>query len=188
MGDIRTVVPAAKLIFGLLVTSEEVRSKCLQRLLAGFGPLDHQSRVEPFAFTDYYCDEMGQTIYRQYLSAERLVDMGRLPTLKHKTNEIEIELARLDETGRRCRQANIDPGYVTQSKLILATTKDYAHRVYLASGIFGEATLFYRRPNGFQPYPWSYPDYARHEVCEFFNEVRKTYRKQLQDTESTAGA
>lgn len=187
MSEIRTVIPQVKLIFGLLVTSESVRSQCLERLIADFGPLDRQSSVEPFTFTDYYCDEMGRTIHRQYLSAERLVDMGDLPAIKNKTNKIEIEMARVDETGQRRRQANIDPGYVTQSKMVLATTKDYVHRVYLADGIFAEVTLFYRRPNGFQPYPWTYPDYARPEVCQFFDDVRKIYRRQLHDTEPTAG-
>jgi len=179
MGEIRTILSPAKLVFGLLVTSDSVRSQCLDRLTAEFGPFDHLSPVEPFTFTDYYCDEMGQTIYRQYLSAEGLVDIGDLPGLKHRTNKIEIELAQIDERGRRCRQANIDPGYLTQSKLILASTKDYVHRIYVGDGIFAEVTLFYRRPDGFQPYPWTYPDYARAEVRGFFGKVRETYRRQL---------
>ena len=183
MGDIRTIIPPAKLIFGILVTSEQVRLECIDRLVAEFGRLDHQSRVEPFTFTDYYCDEMGDTIYRQYLSAERLIDMGELPAVKHRTNQLEVEMAKVDGIGRRRRQANIDPGYVTQSKLVLATTKDYSHRIYVADGIFAEVTLCYRRPDGFQAFPWSYPDYARQEVYSFFNAVRDTYRRQLRDTD-----
>jgi len=179
MGEIRKVLPPAKLVFGLLVTNEAVRGQCLDRLTAEFGPLDRQSPVEPFTFTDYYCDEMGPVIYRQYLSAERLIDMGELVALKHRANQIEIELAQVDEQGRRCRQANIDPGYVTQSKLVLASTKDYMHRIYLADGMFAEVTLFYRRAEGFQPYPWTYPDYARPGIRKFFDEVREIYRQQL---------
>jgi len=187
MGEIGKIVPPGKLIFGILVTSESVRSQCLDRLTAAFGPLDHQSHVELFTFTDYYCDEMGQTIYRQYLSAQRLVNLDDLPALKHRTNEIELDLARMDEQGRRCRQANVDPGYLTQSKVVLASTKDYGHRIYIAEGIFAEVTLYYRRPNGFQPYPWTYPDYARPEVCEFFNKVRETYRRQSQGLDLPKG-
>lgn len=183
MGEIRTLIPLAKLVFGLLVASEPVRHQCLERLSAEFGPLDHQSLSEPFTFTDYYCDEMGETIYRQYLSAERLVDIANLPSLKRRTNELEIEMARLDQRGRRCRQVNIDPGYLTHSKLVLATTKDFTHRVYVADGIFAEVTLYYQRPDGFRPFPWTYPDYARAGVCDFFNKVRDTYRRQLRVTD-----
>jgi len=187
MGEIRNVIPPAKLVFGLLVTSEPLRQTCLEQLMAEFGPLDHQSPVEPFTFTDYYFDEMGQVIFRQYLSAERLVDMATLPELKLRTNQMEVAMALVDERGRRRRQVNIDPGYITQSKLVLATTKDYTHRIYVADGIFAEVTLHYQRPHGFRPFPWSYPDYARREVCEFFNKVRETYRQQLRGKDITLG-
>ena len=178
MGEIRTILPPVKLVFGLLVVTEPVRQRCLSRLIELFGPLDHQTPVEPFTFTDYYCDEMGPTIFRQYLSAQNLISISDLPAIKHKTNDLEIEMARLED-GKRRRQANIDPGYVCQSKLVLATTKDYTHRIYVADGIFAEVTLQYQRPDGFRPFPWSYPDYARPEVCAFFNKVRETYRRQL---------
>jgi len=178
--EIRNVIPPAKLVFGILVTSETIRRRCIERIVAEFGPIDHKSRVEPFTFTNYYCDEMGQDIFRQYLSCERLIDMSELPAIKHRTNEMEIEMAVLDDHGRRRRQANIDPGYVTQSKFVLATTKDYMHRVYMADGIFAEATLHYQRPDGFRPFPWTYPDYARTEICEFFGKVRASYRRQIQ--------
>jgi hypothetical protein len=184
VGDIRTVIPPAKLVFGILVKSEESRRDCFDRLTAEFGRFDHHSRVEPFTFTDYYFDEMGESLYRQYLSAEKLIDMGELPAIKHRTNQIEVEMAQVDDAARRRRLANIDPGYLTQSKLVLATTKDYSHRIYVADGIFAEVTLCYRRPDGFQAFPWSYPDYARPAVCSFFNTVRDTYRRQLRATDS----
>lgn len=179
MGEIRTAIPPAKLVFGLLVVSEPLRVQCLERLRTEFGLVDHQTPVEPFKFTDYYFDEMGETLFRQYLSCEQLVDMDELPAIKHRTNEMEIEMARMDDLGRRRRQVNIDPGYVNQSKLVLASTKDYTHRIYMGEGIFAEVTLFYQRPDGFKPFPWSYPDYARSEVCGFFNTARDTYRHQL---------
>lgn len=179
MGEIRRIVPPAKMIMGLLVTDEKVRRDCLERITQVFGPIDLQSRVEPFGLTKYYCDEMGESIFRQYISIDRLIQMHELPAIKHRTNELELELAREDEKGRRNRQANIDPGYVCNAKLVLATTKDFSHRIYMADGIFAEVTLYYMRPEGFRPYPWSYPDYAREEVCQFFNRVRDIYRRQI---------
>jgi len=179
MGEIRKVIPPAKLIFGLLAADEPSRLECLERLAREFGPLDHQSPVEPFDFTDYYREEMGEGILRQYLGCARLIDMAEIVALKHRTNLIEMEMARTDEQGRKRRRVNIDPGYITHSKLVLATTKDYRHRIYLGRGIFAEVTLYYRRGEGFRPFPWTYPDYSRPEVCNFFNEVRKTYGAQL---------
>ncbi len=184
MGEIRTIIPQAKLVFGILACNDAIRQQCLERLAAEFGPIDHQSVVEPFTFTDYYNDEMGDSLYRQYLSSERLITVADLPALKHRTNELEVEMSRLD-AGRRRRQVNIDPGYLTQAKLVLATTKDYTHRLYIGDGIFAEVTLCYQRPAGFQPFPWSYPDYARSEVCEFFNKVRDTFRNQIHSTHFT---
>lgn len=182
MGDIRTVLPPAKLVFGLLVSSDEVRQQCLARLTHEFGQIDHESRVEPFAFTNYYNDEMGESILRQYVSSSRLIEMADLTQVKHLTNQIEVEMARVEETGQRHRQVNIDPGYLNHAKMVLATTKDYNHRIYVADGIFEEATLYYQRPDGFRPFPWTYPDYARPEICEFFNKVRDTYRRQIRAT------
>jgi hypothetical protein len=179
MGEIRTVTPPAKLIFGILANSEPNRVECLQRLTKEFGALDHQSRVEPFTFTDYYFDEMGEILYRQYISSERLIELDDLPQIKHRTNQIEVEMMQAIEGGKQRRQVNIDPGYLTQAKLVLATTKDYNHRVYVSDGIFAEVTLHFRRPEGFQPFPWTYPDYTRPEVCQFFNKVRDTYRQQI---------
>ncbi len=184
MGEIRSLIPQAKLIFGILACNEPIRLQCLDRIAAEFGRIDHQSPTEPFTFTDYYNDEMGDTLYRQYLSVEPLITVADLPALKHRTNDLEVEMARI-ESGRRRRQVNIDPGYLTQAKLVLATTKDYTHRLYIGDGIFAEVTLCYQRPEGFQPFPWSYPDYARREVCEFFNKVRDTFRNQIHSTQFT---
>ena len=181
MGEIRKALPPAKLIFGLLAADEAVRRECLERLAAEFGPIDLETPLEPFLFTRYYCEEMGEAILRQYLSIGPLIDMGELPRIKHRTNALEEELALTDESGRKRRRVNIDPGYVAAAKMVLATTKDYAHRIYVADGIFAEVTLHYQRQGGFAPYPWTYRDYARPEVCAFFNAVRETYLGQLRE-------
>ncbi len=71
------------------------------------------------------------------------------------------------------RRVNLDPGYLIASKLVLATTKDFAHRIYLGQGIYGEVTLNYRRGQGWQPHPWTYADYRSPLALEFFALVRK---------------
>jgi hypothetical protein len=70
------------------------------------------------------------------------------------------------------RPLNLDPGYITLAKLVLASTKDHAHRIYLSQGIYAEITLNYRA-GSWQPLPWTYPDYRRSDFQEFFTNCRE---------------
>ena len=76
------------------------------------------------------------------------------------------------------RRVNLDPGYVDQAKLVLATTKDRQHRLYLGRGIYGEVTLRFTGGR-FEPWEWTYPDYRTPEYRVFFETVRRRYRQQL---------
>jgi hypothetical protein len=96
-----------------------------------------------------------------------------LAAIKRQTNDLEAGSSVEDR-----RQVNIDPGYVSLSKLVLATTKNHAHRIYLSDGIYAEVTLHYR-DGAFRGYPWTYPDYASSEYCALFQKVRDLYRRQL---------
>jgi hypothetical protein len=72
----------------------------------------------------------------------------------------------------------LDPGYVTLAKMVLATTKDFAHRLYLGDGIYAESTLRFRKKQ-FEPWEWTYPDYRTDEYREFFGRVRECYKDKL---------
>ena len=102
-----------------------------------------------------------------------LVDPARLPAIKLETNALEREMS---EDG--ARRVNIDPGYVSLGKLVLASTKDHAHRLYLGQGIYGEVTLAFQQGR-FRPWPWTYPDYAREDYCALFDQIRARYKAQL---------
>jgi len=117
-------------------------------------------------------------IKRKFISFEKLIDPGELGKIKIWTNEVEeIFSNRSDQ--ERPRPINIDPGYVGLSKLVLATTKNYSHRVYLGSGIYGEVTLQYK-DGEYKPQPWTYPDYKSEEYLAFFARVREKYCRQLE--------
>jgi len=120
-------------------------------------------------FTGYYQNEMGENLQKQFLVFEKLIDPEELPGLKRLTNEFEQQYAR---EGKRL--INIDPGYVCESKLILATTKNYSHRIYLGKGIYGDVHLCYQK-HSFQIQPWTYPDYRQEVVIKFFNQIREQY-------------
>jgi hypothetical protein len=93
--------------------------------------------------------------------------------IKIKTNEIEEKLK-----GGENRTVNVDPGYIALSKLALATTKDYVHRIYVGKGMYAEVTLYFK-DGTFQSFPWTYPDYKTPEIISIFNHIRGIYRQQI---------
>ncbi len=144
-----------------------------QTELAGrFGPIDAVGEVLPFDFTDYYEAEMGPNLMRKFVAFERLINPKELVSAKLFTNDLEETIT--ERFGGRARTVNLDPGYISLSKLVLASTKDYSHRVYLGDGIFAEVTLHYARGR-FNPWPWTYPDYKSEAYSRFFETIRKQY-------------
>lgn len=168
MGTIREDIEPARLFFGLLARDEGLMQQACLQIDREYSPITVQSAILPFDFTRYYEREMGSGLLRQWVAVEKPIGPGELVEIKHRTNA--IELLYLDAGGR---SINIDPGYVTADKVVLATTKNYSHRLYLGRGIYGEATLKYRHGSGFEPWPWTYPDYRGAEAQAFFNLVRQ---------------
>jgi hypothetical protein len=169
-----TATPPApvKLIAGLLAASDELLNAARRVLTEQFGAIDAASDVSAWRLTAYYRDEMGDAIRRQFLTFERLIAADALAALKQLTNRMEL--------GWRTaagRPVNIDPGYVATDKLVLASTKDAAHRIYLGHGIYAEVTLHFNN-GSFRPYPHSYRDYAAADAIAFFNHARARYLAQ----------
>ena len=172
MGSAREPQPV-KLIASLLTGDPGLLAGVKEALSAAFGPIDCESELLPFDHTDYYAPEFGPGLERQIVTFANLVDPGDLPAIKHKTNEIEQSIV-LDGS----RRVNIDPGYVSLGKMVLATTKNHAHRLYLGEGIYGEGTLTYQQGR-FRAWPWTYPDYASDRYCALFDGIRERYKTQL---------
>ncbi len=179
MGAIHQFTPV-KLFVGVLVSNSKFIPEVEQRLIAAYGAIDHRSDIVPFDFTHYYEAEMGDLIDRVFFSFERLIEADQLPEIKRQTNQIEDELAPLLKTPTTTvkRPVNLDPGYIEQAKVILASTKNFYHRIYLGSGIFGEVTMHFKN-NTYQFFPWTYPDYQSKEYQNFFLRMRQILRSQL---------
>jgi len=180
MGAAREPLPV-KLIASLLTGDLALLDPIREALMAAWGAIDFTSDLLPFDHTDYYTAEFGPDLRRQIVTFEALVPPDLLPAIKVGTNELEAAFA----TGGR-RRVNVDPGYVSLGKLVLATTKDHAHRLYLGQGIYGEVTLTFQRGR-FRPWPWTYPDYADDRYCTLFDAVRRRYKAQLRDLGLTSG-
>ena len=162
-----------KLIASIIFKDEDNLHLAEKRLQALYGPLEGLDKLTPFVYTDYYCEEMGRPLKRKIICFKRLIDPEKIYNIKLKTNRLEDRYS----TGNK-RTVNIDPGYVTEAKLVLLTTKDYTHRVYLAKKIFAESTLYFQ-DGEFKAWPWTYPDYASSELRTYFGEVRDIYMKDI---------
>lgn len=169
-----------KLLCGLILSESISFEEVKAILTAPFGRIDLEMEPFPFDFTRYYCAEMGENLRRAILSFANLIDPGDLAEIKVLTNRME---AQFGETiaGRLKRIVNIDPGYLDPSKLVLASTKNFSHRIYLGGGIFGEVTLIFRSGE-FRDLEWTYPDYQSAGVKRFLLEVRERYLSSLRRT------
>lgn len=165
--------PLVKPIAGILAASRALLGEAYEALEGRHGPVELASEPAEWRVSSYYCREMGDEIWRQYVALADLIHPGALVDWKLATNEME---------GRwrteRGRSVNLDPGYVGLDKLVLASTKDAAHRVYLGRGIYAEATLRFVH-GGFASWPYSYKDYASPPAIDFFNRVRERYHVEL---------
>jgi hypothetical protein len=186
MGLARSPRPV-NLISGLISNDPDLVARAVRMLCEYAGPTDAVSPLWPFDSTDYYELEMGEGLQRQFVSFERLIDPGDLAHQKVLSNELERRIGYECGLPAGQRRVNLDPGYLTLSKLVLATTKDYSHRLYLRDGIYAESTLHFE--NGrWTVWPWTYPDYADARYHAFFEQVRELYKAKLNAREQQAGA
>ena len=172
MGTIKQPRPV-KLIASLFAGDETLLAVARGALVKHFGSMDYESDVFPFDHTTYYAPEFGEGLVRQVVAFRDLVSPDSLAEIKRATNELEMTWT---VDGRR--HVNLDPGYVSLGKLVLATTKNYSHRIYLGQGIYAEVTLRYKQ-GAFQRWEWTYPDYAGSAYLELFARIRQIYVKQL---------
>ena len=168
---------AVKLVMSFLFKEEKDFAASLAEADQQYGPVDFLSEPLPFPFTDYYETEMGQGLGRRMASFGLLILPEHLADIKLWTNALEARF--LNE--HRGRKVNIDPGYLAASKFILATGKDYSHRIYLGEGIYGDLTLIFQK-GAFRPLPWTYPDYASQPLIGLLNLLHKCYLWQLKNT------
>jgi hypothetical protein len=172
MGRIRSADPAL-LFVGILYSDERILNHSKEILEKNFGDTLLASPSMPWNYSSYYKDELGWPLFRQFVFFKTLIDPGILADIKLKTNEIEDTLS----SGGK-RHVNLDPGYLTPSTIVLASTKNYAHRIYLGKGIYGEVTLIYK-DGIYGPHLFTYKDYQDKQYIEIFMNAREMLKKML---------
>ena len=173
MGDIQPARPAL-LLLGAFSRHEAALDWAAARATARWGAIGLRSDRFAFTETDYYLESMGTDLLKTFFVFDASFDLGTLPALKQQTNAWELEY-RHETSHPEVRPLNLDPGYISESKLVLASTKDHAHRIYLNEGIYAEITLHFH-PKKWQPLPWTYPDYRRADFHQFFSRCRDHLR------------
>lgn len=166
--------PPVKYFAGLTFNHSANLNEIFSLLEDLFSKITLKSEIFDFsAFTQYYKKEMGDKLEKQFLVFENLESPELLTDYKIKTNNIENRYS----IGNK-RQINIDPGYLSDAKIVLATTKNYDHRIHIKDGIFADLHLKFSNKS-FLPQPWTYPDYKQSQIIKFFNDVRQRYFHQL---------
>ncbi len=149
-------------------------------LVERFGPVDYKSGLLPFDHTGYYEEELGKPLFRRLLGFERLVPLDGLRGMKLATNDLERANARPDGS----RRVNLDPGLLTLERLVLASGKNFTHRVYLGLGIWADLTLIYNKRQGWVDLPWTFPDYAAEDMKRRLTALRSLYKTTIEGGEA----
>lgn len=170
MGDVQSAETGLPIV-AVISRYDEGLAWARERCRAGWGSVALESRPFDFVETDYYTATMGPDLKKMFLVLAQPQDVSGLADWKRSTNGWEAEYAR-ECSHPEPRPLNLDPGYLTLSKLVLASTKNHAHRIYLREGIYAELTLQFRR-GVWQELPWTYPDYRRADFHQFFGQARQ---------------
>ena len=163
----------AKLVVGLFMNDKSLLDPAARDLNDAFGPIDVVGPWFNFDFTDYYSSEMGAPLFRRVLAFKNHIQQHDLADIKLITNDFEQKYLKNGH-----RRINIDPGYLVHERFVLATAKNYTHRISIGRGIYADLTLVYTRGR-FQTLPWTYPDYAEMNMLAFLERVRRKYLKDI---------
>lgn len=167
--------PNVKLVIGLIYSRMKQINPCIDHLERTFGPVDFRSSVFDFDVTDYYEDEMGEELKREFVSFSNLIGPHKLPDIKRITNIIEQ-----DHADDHLRQINLDPGYLDMDKFVLASAKYGRQKIYLDKGIYADPTLFFYKKT-FHAHEWSFPDFKSGIYNDYFMRVRQQYKIQVKN-------
>ena len=181
MGEISTHQPVL-LICAMISRYPDALRWGIDQLIAAYGPVALESPVYDFTETSYYNASMGDDLKKQFVAFETLVAPDAIVDAKRATNQLEQDYI-AQHSAPEERPLNLDPGYISQAKLVLATTKDRDHRLYMSKGIYAEVTLFFRKKEWCSS-RWTYPDYQREDFQEYFSKCRLWLKERYRTSRS----
>ena len=161
------------LFTGAIFNNEIDIELVISELKNEFSETDIISDIFEFNFTDYYFQEMGKPLKRRFFSFTNLIPPEQLPEIKLRTNKIEEKFS---ESGKR--RVNLDPGYLSDANVIIATTKNYYQRIPLTRGIYAHMEYVIKGKN-LSILEWTYPDFRSENYMDFFHEMLFLYKKKI---------
>jgi hypothetical protein len=192
MGLIKKSPPSVRFV-AVFSAEDRFLRIALERLEAHWGKIASLGQAFDFVESPYYLrtmlvprpsetslDRTPRALRKQMALFADPYDPAELAADKLQSNRWERdwteELTSCQDDSKRL--VNIDPGYLSMTKLVLASTKNREHRIYLRDGIYAEVTLAFR-DQVWTSMPWTYADYQRPDVLEFLKLARKGFTSNL---------
>jgi hypothetical protein len=162
-----------RLVISIVHSSRDALADALTQLERRFGRVQCETIDIPHANGEEYREEMGDSLQRRFFSFENLIQRDSLVEVKEFCHRVESQLGDHihDYT---FRTVNVDPMLVTPANLVLASHREFNHRIYLGSGVFGEVCLIWSRGK-YCRLPWTDPDFCHDEAIDFFVRVRSSF-------------
>ena len=169
--------PPVKLLVALMCRDIDLLEEIERRMERSYGSIEDRSQVFLFTFPGRFSREMGPDLKKRIIAFRDMIPIEKFPEVKSLTNDLEWEYREHLPEGTR-RLVNLDPGYLTLSQVVLASTRNYSHHIYLREGVYGELLLRYHL-GALRNLPWTYPDFRTHLAHQFFTTLRARYHEQL---------
>lgn len=171
----------AVLVMGIMYTDENKYKQAIKKLEKKFGSIKLKTEGYNFSYSDYYKKEMGEHLKKELLVFNKMIKRENIVSVKKITDKIEKKLSDKSKIENN-RTVNIDPGILTLENFLLATNKNFSHRVYIKSGVFLDLTLIYKKHEGFTTLPWTYADFKSDNNILFLNKVRNLFFDKLKES------
>jgi hypothetical protein len=150
------------LLFMAVMYSDENRFESAKKeLIKKYGKIKAESFAYDFNFTNYYEPEMGSGLKKKFLVFEKLIFKEELVDIKFFITEIEKKYS---NSGNRV--VNIDPGYLSNTELVLATFKEKSFKEKISDKVWAHKVLEFDGDN-IKQFFHTFADYKDKKNQEF---------------------
>lgn len=152
-----------KLFLAIMFSTRDIYEKALNDLIEKFGEIKKQSFEYDFTkFTSYYEKEMGKNIIKKIIIFKKHINKEELADIKLFTTEIEEKYSENNK-----RKINLDPGYLTNKEVVLASfKKGTGYKEQISDKVWVHKVLEFKENKAIE-FWHTFPDYKGEEVKEF---------------------
>lgn len=158
-----------KFFVAVLYSKKEIYDKTILLLKEKFGEIIIEGKPYDFDFTDYYSEEMGKDLLKRFVVFKKEIDKKELSQIRKVTGEIEDKF-RVNVK----RQINLDPGYISDKEVVLASVKKKDFKENIGNGIFAHKIYSFEN-NKVKIFFHTFPDYKVEENKKFFLDIKNKF-------------